>query len=365
MGTKTRQVIKNYNGIISGPMKSIYLTPKKTLASLVKDISPARYRIDQIWEGLYKQFYQHWEEFSNLPADLITYLEENFLISQLQPIDSITSNDNNTQKFLFKLSDGKFIEAVHIKTENRNTICISTQVGCPVGCIFCATGAAGFYRNLSADEIISQVSFFAHNLSKTGETITNIVMMGMGDPFLNYEQTVKSVDFFNRSDTFNIGARRLTISTIGIPDKIRKFAEIGKQYNLAISLHAPNNTLRQKLVPIAKKISLDSILESAQYYIEKTNRRITYEYVLIENINDMDVHAKELACILKEQNCHVNLIALNPNVHFEGNPPDDLTLRNFSQILLDNGIPTTVRNSQGAKIQAGCGQLSGQYLKNK
>jgi 23S rRNA (adenine2503-C2)-methyltransferase len=342
-------------------MQSIHLISKEDIASAIAHLAPARYRIDQIRDGLYKHFYQDWSEFSNLPTQLIEYLSQNFSISSLYLKDSISSENGRTQKYLFQLSDDALIEAVLIRNDERNTICISTQVGCAVGCAFCATGAAGFSRNLNADEIIDQVSFIAYSLAKNNETITNIVLMGMGEPFLNYDQTIKAVSIFNHPEMFDIGARRITISTIGIPDKIRQFAEIGKQYNLAISLHAPNDIIRKELIPLARKISIDAILESANYYIEKTNRRITYEYVLIKGINDKDEHAIELAAILRKQKCHINLIALNKNEHFPGNPPDETRTHAFIQILLDAGIPTTLRDSQGAGIQAGCGQLSGKY----
>ncbi len=342
-------------------MESIFLFSKQRIADAIKHIAPASYRVDQIWDGIYSQFYQDWSDFSNLPKKLVTFLSENYFISTLNQINATSSGDGNTQKYLFRLFDGALIEAVHIRNENRNTICISTQAGCAVGCVFCATGGAGFERNLSIGEIVSQVSHFGRNFSEINETISNIVLMGMGEPFLNYENTIQAVLLFNNADAFDIGARRITVSTIGIPEKIIEFSSIGKQFNLAISLHAPNDYLREQLVPIARKIKIADIISAAAYYIEKTNRRVTYEYVMIKDINDKLEHAKELAKLLSPQNCHVNLIALNKNAHFNGNPPSLSEIKNFSQILLENKIPTTIRNSQGAGIQAGCGQLSGKY----
>ena len=299
-------------------MRSAYSFSKAELSEFIRPVDPARYRVDQIWAGIYKHFYQSWDQFSNIPSKLIERLSQAFQISPLEPIDCARSEDGNTVKYLFKLPDGETIESVIIKSEERNTVCISTQVGCAVGCVFCATGAMGFKRNLLMEEIVSQVTYFAHLLAASGEKISNFVLMGMGEPFLNYDQTVAAVSLFNEADTFDIGARRITISTIGIPDRIKQFAEIGKQYNLAISLHAANDNLRNQLVPLAKRMPLASLLDAAQYYIEKTNRRITYEYVLIHQMNDSLEQAKELSLLLKDQNCHVNLIALNKNDHFAG-----------------------------------------------
>jgi len=340
-------------------MENIFHLDKKALFEFVDSINVPTYRVTQIWEGLYKNYYQRWEEFTSIPRTLQRTLSDEFIISPLTQEREFLSKDHQTIKVLFKMGDSQFIETVHLRNNNRNTICISTQSGCPVGCKFCATGAAGFFRNLSMPEIISQVAFFANALKKNDEKITNIVLMGMGEPFLNYEATLQAINLLNNPDCFDIGARRITVSTIGIPDKIDDFAEIGKQYNLAISLHAPNDQIRKKLIPIANKISLEEIIASAQNYIRKTNRRITYEYILIKYINAEPDHAYQLVKLLGKQNCHVNLIALNKNSHFSGEPPSNDEIHNFSRILLKNQIPTTIRNSQGSKIQAGCGQLAG------
>ena len=256
------------------------------------------------------------------------------------------------------LEDGYHIETVLLKTDGRNTVCISTQAGCPVGCQFCATGNMGFFRNLKSSEIIGQVLFIANALSDQNENLNNIVLMGMGEPFLNSDEVIKSVHTFNDPDHFGIGARRITISTIGIVDKILEFSQEPRQFNLAISLHAPNDQLRQKLIPMAKKYPVTEIIAAAQNYIQSTNRRITFEYVLIDKINSKAKHALELANLVKHMNCHINLIALNPNEHFDGKAPSSEIIRSFSKILLDNKIPTTIRNSQGAQIKAGCGQLA-------
>jgi len=316
------------------------------------------YRFSQVWDAVYKRFNITWDEVSNIPKSLRNALASYFQILPFDMAQASVSSDHNTTKYLFQLHDGLQIETVLLKNENRNTVCISTQAGCPVGCSFCATGRMERYRNLSSAEIIGQVLFISHFLINKEENLNNIVLMGMGEPFLNYQEVIKSVHVFNEQDCFSIGARRITVSTIGIVDKILEFAKEPRQFNLAISLHAPNDNLRQKLIPISKKYPIGELIASAENYIQATNRRITYEYVLIDKINSKKEHAIELANLVKHQNCHVNLIALNPNDHFDGQAPSTETIRAFSKILLGNKIPTTIRNSQGAQIQAGCGQLA-------
>jgi len=340
-------------------MKNILDLEYSTLEERIHQLSEPSFRANQIWEGLYKQNYFCWNDFSNLPVSLRSYLAKEYNILSLDLIKESKTIDKRTTKVLFRLNDGNQIESVHLINNNRNTICISTQVGCPVGCAFCSTGKNGFFRNLKISEIISQVLFFSHRLHAIGQNITNIVLMGMGEPFLNYNATLQSIKRFNNSKGIDIGARRITISTIGIVEKIIEFADEQRQFNLAISLHAPNDKIREELIPIAHKYPIKEILRSADYYISKTSRRITYEYVLIDKINSTRRHAQTLAELIRKQNCHVNLIALNPNSHFKGEPPSVKKISDFENILLNNGISTTIRNSQGSKIKAGCGQLAG------
>jgi 23S rRNA (adenine2503-C2)-methyltransferase len=340
-------------------VKNILDLEYSTLEEKFRQLKEPSFRASQIWEGLYKLNYSNWNDFSNLPISLRTSLAQQYNILSLAPIKEDKTIDDRTTKILFQLDDGNFIESVHLINKNRNTICISTQVGCPVGCVFCATGKNGFLRNLYVSEIIGQVLFFSHRLHAIGQRISNIVLMGMGEPFLNYNATLQAVKRFNDPKGIDLGARRITISTIGIVEKIIKFADEQRQFNLAISLHAPDDKIREELIPIAKKYTIKEILKSAYYYISKTNRRITYEYVLIDKINSKRGHAQALAELLKNQNCHVNLIGLNPNSRFDGKPPSVKSINAFSNILLREGISTTIRNSQGSKIKAGCGQLAG------
>ena len=340
-------------------MENILDFDYSTLEEKVLQLDEPSFRASQIWEGLYKHNYSNWNDFSNLPIPLRTSLSQQYKIISLNPIKEIKTIDQRTTKVLFQLDDGNLVESVHLINKNRNTICISTQAGCSVGCAFCATGKNGFFRNLLVSEIVGQVLFFFYRLHSIGQRITNIVLMGMGEPFLNYNSTLQSLKRFNDPKGIAIGARKITISTIGITEKIIKFANEMRQFKLAISLHAPDDKIREELIPIAKKYPIKEILKSANYYISKTNRRITYEYVLIDKINSNREQAQTLAELIKKQNCHVNLIAVNPNSHFEGKSPSVQSINIFSNTLLSNGISTTIRNSQGSKIKAGCGQLEG------
>ena len=317
------------------------------------------FRAKQIWDGLYKHLYSCWDDFSTIPKLLREKLQARFSLGSLKEINVITTADGRTRKSLFKLFDGNLLESVLLRKSDRLTLCISTQSGCPVGCIFCATGNLGFFRNLTGGEIAEQAVYFQRLLKEENNKLTNIVFMGMGEPFLNYKNSLFSVNILNHKNGLNIGARRITISTIGILDKIISFADKEIQVNLSISLHAPNDELRRKLIPLAKSYSVLELINSCQYYFAKTQRRVTFEYVLIHGINDQPIHAQQLADLLKTLNSHVNLIALNPTDHYGGKAPAEDTIKEFGRILLDKGITLSIRESQGFEIGAGCGQLAG------
>jgi len=333
--------------------------PFSELEASLKAMGQPAYRARQVWDGVYQQLFAAWQDFSTLPVDLRVQLESTFSLSSLQVIDEISSFDGNSTKYLLKLADGSSIESVTLRSDKRITLCISSQSGCPVGCVFCATGKIGLQRSLTSGEIIEQVIFLARLLKQKEETVNNLVIMGMGEPFLNYAAVLTAVRRFNDPGGMNIGARRITISTIGIPDKIRALAGENLQVNLAVSLHAPNDELRRQLVPLANKIPIQDIMAACHDYVAQTNRRVTYEYVLIEGVNDLPEHARELAFLLKGHLCHVNLIGLNATIHYAGRAPQRQAMRDFGQILLSHHIPTSIRNSQGSDIQAACGQLAG------
>ncbi|MCJ7518273.1 MAG: 23S rRNA (adenine(2503)-C(2))-methyltransferase RlmN [Anaerolineaceae bacterium] len=346
-------------------MKNIYDLSFSEIESFIKEKDEPSFRSKQIWEGLYQHRYSCWEDFSALPKPFRQMLENHIALTSLIKVDSVFSNDLQTEKVLFQMNDSNYIESVLLRNDNRLTLCISTQSGCPVGCVFCATGNLGFNRNLTSGEIIEQVIFFIRALQPDNEKLTNIVLMGMGEPFLNYDNTISAITSLNDASGLNIGARRITISTIGIVDRIKQFAEKELQINLSVSLHAPNDLLRQQLVPLARKYPLRELFEICHYYFEKTNRRITFEYVMIGGINDSPALAHELVSLLRGLNCHLNLIPLNPTSHFIGKPSNPAMIRQFGRILLEKGIATSIRDSQGSDIQAGCGQLAGTINQRK
>ena len=263
---------------------------------------------------------------------------------------------DQTEKLLLRLHDGELVECVLMRDPDRRTVCISTQVGCAMGCVFCASGLLGVKRNLSPVEIFEQV-LVLHRLMKHDERITNVVVMGIGEPLANYRALMESLTFLTSDEGFGLGARRITVSTVGLPDKIRELAQSGHQYNLAVSLHAPNDTLRTEIVPVNRSIGLKEILAAADEYFEITGRRISYEYVLMSGINDRPEHAEELATLLRGRNAHVNLIPMNGVNELVMTAPRDPDTQQFLAILERRGVTATVRKRKGADIDAACGQL--------
>ena len=316
------------------------------------------FRTKQIWQGIYQNLWSKPEHFSTIPKDLREKLFKYFVFNSLTPIKSIKSQDMETTKTLFNLMDNRAIESVLMKYDERRTLCISTQAGCAMGCVFCATGQMGFKRHLSSGEIIEQVLYYARELSSTDEKVTNIVLMGMGEPFHNYDATMEAIDRLNDPTGFGLGARRFTVSTVGLVPMIKKFADENRQVNLAISLHAATNEERSALLPINKKYSIEQLIDVCRYYVDKTHRRITFEWALISGKNDSEATAKQLANRLKGLLCHVNVIPLNPTDQSDFRPSSLNQTRLFQQTLENNGIPCTIRLRRGIDIQAGCGQLA-------
>jgi 23S rRNA (adenine2503-C2)-methyltransferase len=344
-------------------MNNFFDLQYEDLEDELRGLSQPGFRAKQIWQGVYQLQHSSWQDFTNIPKELRVFLESRYSLGSLKILDETSALDQQSTKYLFSLSDGNFVESVILRNSDRITLCISTQSGCPVGCVFCATGRFGFFRDLTSGEIVEQVIHLSRLLSQQGEHITNIVLMGMGEPFLNFDATLDAVKRFNDNSGMNIGARRITISTIGIPDKILRFAQEGLQVNLAVSLHAPNDALRRELVPVAARIQISELMQACHQYIKATNRRITFEYVLINGVNDQPQQAEELAALLSGMLCHVNLIGLNPTAHYPGRTPSHQTMNAFGHILLSHNIPTSIRNSQGSDIQAACGQLAGKMRK--
>lgn len=318
------------------------------------------YRARQVWQGLYQQFWENTQEFSMLSAKLRARLDETFLITPLRPIRTLESSDRQTVKTLFELVDGLAIETVLMRYDERRTLCISTQVGCGMGCVFCATGQMGFKRHLSSGEIVAQVAHFARILHQQGEKVTNVVVMGMGEPFHNYEATLKAIDRLNHPDGMNLGERRFTISTVGLIPTIQRFTREKRQINLAISLHASENELRSSMLPVNKKYPVKELIEACREYVAVTGRRITFEWALIQGVNDSVGEARSLSKLLKGLLCHVNIIPLNPTRLFDGKSTTRERAQVFKNTLESTGIPCTIRIRRGIDIQAGCGQLASQ-----
>jgi 23S rRNA (adenine2503-C2)-methyltransferase len=333
-------------------------------ARLVEWGQPA-YRARQLWEGLYRQLWAQPDQFTSFPLELRQKLNDGLAWSHLQVADSQHSSDGRTHKVVFRLPDGRLIETVHMSYDRRQTLCISTQSGCAMGCAFCATGQMGFGRHLSSGEIVEQVLYFARLLRAARQAVTNVVVMGMGEPFHNYEATMAAIDRLNAPDGLNLGARRFTISTVGLVPMIRRFANEKRQVNLAVSLHAAEDDLRASMLPVNKKYPVAEVLAACQNYVETTGRRITFEWALIRGVNDTPQQARLLAeklQIFRREGaalCHVNAIPLNSTQQFEGQATTRERAEAFRLELERRGIPCSVRLRRGIDIQAGCGQLAG------
>jgi 23S rRNA (adenine2503-C2)-methyltransferase len=339
-------------------MNLIYDLDFSDIASSLKEMGEPLFRANQIWEGLYKQFWQKPEEFTTLSKKLRSRLSDQFIFDVIKPVASLDSVDGKTRKTLFRLHDGFSVEAVLMRYDRRQSLCISTQVGCAMGCVFCATGQMGFTRHLTSGEIVAQVMYYARLLANENSHVTNVVIMGMGEPFHNYENTMAAIDRLIDPHGYKFGARRITISTSGLVPAIRKFSDEKRQVNLAISLHAAEDTLRTSMMPVNKRYDIKELLETCKYYVEKTGRRITFEWALIEGVNDTPEQARKLAVRLRGLLCHVNAIPLNPTSGFNGKATTHNRAQEFKAILEQKGIPCTIRMRRGIDIRAGCGQLA-------
>jgi 23S rRNA (adenine2503-C2)-methyltransferase len=316
-----------------------------------------KYRADQIWGWLYKRVAGDFDEMSNLPLALRQKLGQFYRISPLTPVDEQLSRDRLTRKVLFRLPDGKTIESVLMMYDRRYTVCVSSQVGCPVGCTFCATGKSGFDRDLTVAEIVAQPLYFERQLREQELSVTNVVLMGMGEPLLNYDAVWEAIERWNDHQGFDLGARKITISTVGYVPGIDRIAQEALQVGLAVSLHAANDALRDQLVPLNRTYPLSELIGACRTFVEQTGRRITIEYALIDEVNDAQDQAKALADLLAGLMCHVNLIPLNPSPEDNYRPSPLNRVLEFENVLKGRRIPTTVRLRRGADIQAGCGQL--------
>ena len=317
------------------------------------------FRAAQIYEWLYEKRVKTFEEMSNLSKGLRDKLEAEFALTTLSTIIKQESKDG-TIKFLFQLQDGYSIETVLMRHEYGNSICVTTQVGCRIGCTFCASTLGGLKRHLMAGEIVEQVVKVQQQLDETEERVSSIVIMGIGEPFDNYDAMMNFLKIMNDDKGLNIGARHITVSTSGIVPKIYQFADEGMQINFAVSLHAPNQEARQKLMPIAKAYKLEELMDAVKYYTTKTGRRVTFEYGLMSGQNDTEEVALELARLIKNIKCHVNLIPINYVPERDYIRTSRSKIFAFEKTLKEQGINVTIRREQGADIAAACGQLRAQ-----
>ena len=300
----------------------------------------------------------------DLRPDLRERLQAETTLTHLTTQLAIDSSDDLTRKFLLGLEDGQTIETVLMRYPGRATVCISTQVGCAMGCVFCATGQMGFLRNLTPGEIVAQVLYVIRLLDEEGDSLRNIVLMGMGEPLHNYEATMTAVDILTHDSGLAIGPRYITLSTVGLPQAIRRLADEQRPINLAVSLHAATDSERTTLVPINKRWTLAQLIDACRYYIEIRRRRIFFEWALIAGENDTAEQAHAVGRLLQGLDAHVNLIPLNPTTGYEGIPSDPTAANQFQQILANYNLPSTIRQRRGIDIDAGCGQLRARATAN-
>lgn len=337
-------------------MKDIYGMTHQDLETYFLELGEKKFKATQIYEWLYDKRVHSFDEMSNVKKDVITKLKEDFYFGTLKLLER--QDDVDVHKYLFELQDGNKIEAVLMKHDYGNSLCVSSQVGCNMGCAFCESGRLKKVRNLETSEMVEQVLQIEEDLKKR---ISHVVLMGIGEPFDNYDNVIRFIRILNHPKSFAIGARHITVSTCGIVPKIELFMKDESQVNLAISLHAPNNQLRSKLMKINKAYPLEKLVPVLKRYIDVTHRRLTFEYILLSGVNDTTECALELSQLLRGMNCYVNLIPYNETSHFEYKKSSQEQILNFLDVLKKNHIQATIRREFGSKVQAACGQLRSNY----
>ena len=335
---------------------SIYSLSRKDLENYFENINEKKYKALQVYDWLYKKRVTSFDEMTNIKKGIIDKLKEDFTIEKPEIIKIQDGKD--VHKYLFNLKDGEKIEAVLMNHDYGNSLCVSTEVGCNMGCAFCESGRLKKRRNLSASEMVSQI-LLIEEIAQI--RISHVVLMGIGEPFDNYENVMKFIDIINDDNGISIGARHITVSTCGIVPKIKEFTNEKRQVNLAISLHAPNNELRSKLMKINKVYKLEEVINAVKEYLKVNNRKVTFEYIMLKYVNDSEKCAKELSNLLKGLNCYVNLIPYNETSHIEFKKTDNNEIMKFYDILKKNKINVTVRREFGSEVDAACGQLRSNY----
>ncbi len=330
----------------------IYNLTKEELENYFLERNDKKFRAEQIFKWLYQKKVKTYEEMTDIKKETLKELEEELPIYRVELVS--VERDKDVNKYLFRLKDGEHIEAVLMRHDYGNSICVSSQIGCNMGCKFCESGRRKKVRNLTSGEIVTQVLQVEEDIN---ERITHVVIMGIGEPFDNYDEVIKFCRIINDPKGLAIGSRHITISTCGIIPKIREFSDLNLQINLAISLHAPNDELRSEIMPINKAYPLKDLIKEIKKYVEKTNRRVTFEYILLKNVNDKEQHAKELAKLLKGINCYVNLIPYNETENIQYERSNMFQIMKFYDILKKENVNVTIRKEFGSKISAACGQL--------
>ncbi len=340
------------------PLPLIYDLDVDGIATLIAELGEPGYRAGQLLQALYVDFVASADEITTFSRSLRDKLSAKAAFSHLNPTLTLNSTDGHTTKTLFKLPDGEAIETVLMRYRDRSTLCISTQAGCAMGCVFCATGQMGFRSNLTRGQIVEQVVYFARLMLAEGGRPTNVVLMGMGEPFHNYDASMEAIDILNDPQAMNFGARRFTVSTVGLIPAIRRFAAESRQVNLAVSLHATTDDARSAMLPINRRYPLGDLIPACREYVAATGRRITFEWALIRDVNDSEEEAGRLARLLRGLNCHVNVIPLNPTRGYTGEATTAERAEAFRNTLEKAGVTCTIRIRRGIDIDAGCGQLA-------
>ncbi|ATB36435.1 23S rRNA (adenine(2503)-C(2))-methyltransferase RlmN [Cystobacter fuscus] len=339
------------------PLVNLYDLPRAALGELLGHWGYSAHYRDLLWTALYRQQVESFDALTGLKPELVATLRERTLLERPTTHHEVFSSDGYTRKLLLRLRDGQTVETVLMRFKGRATVCLSTQAGCAMGCVFCATGQMGFVRHLSPGEIIGQVLHVTRLLRETNETLRNVVLMGMGEPLHNYEGTLAAVDILVDALGLALGPRFITLSTVGVVPGIRRLADEDRPVQLAVSLHGATDAERGALVPAARKWSLAELMDACRYYTHKRKRRIFYEWALISGRNDTPEQAHALGTLLEGMDAHVNLIPLNPTVGYAEQPSGPDSVRAFQDILAGYGLPSTVRQRRGIDIDAGCGQL--------
>ena len=335
---------------------------KEELIDEIEKLGEKKFRATQMYEWMHKKLVRSFDEMTNLSKDFREKCKENFSFISLNPVQVQESAYDGTKKYLFELYDGNVVESVFMRYKHGNSVCISSQVGCRMGCRFCASTLDGLERNLSASEMLDQI-YAIERL--TGERVSNVVVMGTGEPMDNYDNLLRFLRMLTNEDGLHISMRNITVSTCGIVPNMKKLADEKLQITLALSLHATTDEKRKKLMPIANRYSIEELMDACQYYFSQTGRRITFEYSMVAGVNDTNEDLEELIALAKPLNCHINLIPVNPIKERDFVQPDMKYVQNFKNKLEKNRVNATIRREMGRDIDGACGQLRRKHVEKK